>query len=71
MDLYSYVASGVGLAMGFGVICLLRTFRDAFPRPYQTEPNPLAQARVVDMPRGRDGDNGKGRGPARSAGWTP
>jgi hypothetical protein len=65
------IASAFSLAMGFGVVCLLLTFRDAFPRPKQTEPNPMAEARVVDMPRGLDGDNRKGRGPARSAGWTP
>ena len=65
------IASGFSLAMGFGMVCLLVTFRDAFPRPDHTESHPMAQALVGDRSRGQDGDNRKGRGPATSARWTP
>jgi len=65
------IASDFSLAMGFGLVCLLVAFRDAFPRPDHTESHPMAQALVGDRSRGRDGDNRKGRGPATSAGWTP
>ena len=65
------IVSGFSLAMGFGWSVFPLTCRDTFPRPKHTEPNPRTQAGVVDRSRGRDGDNRKGRGPARSAGWTP
>jgi len=65
------IASGVGLNIWIGLGCLVVTLRDAFTRDTQTEPDPMPQARVMDMSRGRDGDNRKGRGPARAAGWTP
>lgn len=65
------IASGFSLGMGFALVCLLVTFRDAFPRPDRTESHPMAQAFVELRSRGRDGDNRKGRGPATSARWTP
>jgi len=49
------IASGFSLAMGFGLVCLLVTFRDTFPRPDRTESHLMAQAFVGDRSRGRDG----------------
>ena len=49
------VASDFSLAMGFGLVCLLVTFRDTFPRPDRTESHLMAQAFVGDRSRGRDG----------------
>lgn len=38
---YLVVASGVALAIGFRVICLILEFRDTFSRPKEVEPNPI------------------------------
>ena len=62
------VASGATLTIGIGLGCLIVTLRDAFKRDEETRSDPMAQGRVVEISRGRDGDNREGRGPARSAG---
>jgi hypothetical protein len=59
------------LAMGSGVVCLIVTYGDAFPRPTYTAPNPVAPTRVVGMSGGRDGGGPGGCGTWRSAGGTP
>jgi hypothetical protein len=65
------VASGASLTIGIGLGCLIVSLRDAFKRDEETKSDPMAQAGAVDISRGRDSDNREGRGPARSAGWTP
>jgi len=65
------VARGASRTMGIGLGCLSVTLRDAFTRVDETKSDPMAQAGVVDLARGRDRDNRDGRGPARSAGRTP
>lgn len=48
------ILSGVALAMGFRVICLILDFRDTFSRPESVEPNPM---RLHDLsPEGAHGD---------------
>jgi len=53
------VASGVSLAMGIGLVCLIVTRRDAFIRAGTTEPDPIL------LPEFRPGGN-EGR-PTRSS----
>ena len=65
------VASGASLTIGIGLGCLIVSLRDAFTRDEETKSDPVAQAGVVEISRGWDRDNRDGRGPARSAGWTP
>lgn len=50
---YLIVASGVALAMGVRVICLILEFRHTFPRPKQVEPNPIRPHEP--RPGGREG----------------
>lgn len=68
---FDLVGSGDGVAMSFGLIRLILTFRDAFPQAQQTGPDPSAEARVQDLSRGREVVKRKGRGPKISGGRTP
>ena len=68
---FDLIGSGDGVAMSFGLIRLIVTFRDAFPQAQQTGPDPSAEARVQDLSRGREVVKRKGRGPKISGGRTP
>ncbi len=38
---FVFIGSGIALAMGVKVICLILEFRGTFSRPNQVEPNPI------------------------------